>query len=398
MTSLIVISEKYWPYGGAELATHLIVRALRDEGFNITVATGIKNFRCLKGVRYIYLPLLNARTKIHLWKNMLLVRESLTKLIRKHNVLYIPKLAYPVIPIAKKFGKKVIVHLHDYQPISYEADYYPSEGDHDPTMLHEFSKTMKVELFNHESSVRALIASFLTPINYLNRLWIPKADEIICVSARQSEIIKRAMPELAGKIRVIYNLPPAVPYAPKRTNEPAFLYIGGDSYYKGFHIFLKATSLISKKNSVHFFLTRNYKNKSRILINFLNKRFDNAYNMLGWLSQERLLVLHSMVCGLIFPSIWEEPLPYGVIESMLAGTIPIASRVGGIPEIVQGTYTERMLFTPGDADELADKMEEVLSLSKEQLINIGVSLREAALRRFDADAIRVQLLNVFTLK
>jgi glycosyltransferase involved in cell wall biosynthesis len=329
---------------------------------------------------------------------MLLVRESLTKLIKKRDVLYVPKLAYPVIPIAKKFGKKVIVHLHDYQPISYEADYYPSEGDHNSTMLHELSKTMKVELLNQESGLRALIASFLTPINYMSRLWLPKADEIICVSERQSEIIKKAIPEIVDKVRVIYNLPPAVPYTPKRINEPAFLYIGRDSYYKGFHIFLKATSLISKKNSVHFFLTGNYKNKSRILINFLNKRFGNAYKMLGWLSQERLLELHSMVCGLIFPSVWEEPLPYGVIESMLAGTIPIASRVGGVPEIVQGTYAERMLFRPGNTDELTDRVEEVLSLSKEQLINIGVRLRGNTLKRFDVDAITGQLLKVFTFE
>jgi glycogen synthase len=30
---------------------------------------------------------------------------------------------------------------------------------------------------------------------------------------------------------------------------------------------------------------------------------------------------------------------------MLMGTLPVASRVGGIPEIIEGTYAERMMFS-----------------------------------------------------
>ena len=44
--------------------------------------------------------------------------------------------------------------------------------------------------------------------------------------------------------------------------------------------------------------------------------------------------LHSRAYALLSPSIWEEPLPYVVIKSMLMGTIPIAARTGGVPEVV----------------------------------------------------------------
>jgi glycosyltransferase involved in cell wall biosynthesis len=80
---------------------------------------------------------------------------------------------------------------------------------------------------------------------------------------------------------------------------------------------------------------------------------------------------------------------------MLAGTIPIASKLGGVPEIIRGTYAEKMMFTPGDVDELVDKMEEVMSLSREQLIDIGAGLRESALRKFDVNIIKGQMLDVF---
>ena len=39
------------------------------------------------------------------------------------------------------------------------------------------------------------------------------------------------------------------------------------------------------------------------------------------------------------------------MEAMAMGTIPVASRIGGIPEIIKGTYAERMMFTLGDSEE-----------------------------------------------
>ena len=42
-------------------------------------------------------------------------------MLYESDVVYIPRLAFPVIPYAKALGKTVIVHLHDYIPVSYSA-------------------------------------------------------------------------------------------------------------------------------------------------------------------------------------------------------------------------------------------------------------------------------------
>jgi glycosyltransferase involved in cell wall biosynthesis len=81
---------------------------------------------------------------------------------------------------------------------------------------------------------------------------------------------------------------------------------------------------------------------------------------------------------------------------MLMGTLPVASRVGGIPEIVGGTYAERLTFTPGHSEEMADRMEIVLSLSQNQLADIGSTLRESVVKRFNNEVIKKQLLEVFS--
>ena len=110
---------------------------------------------------------------------------------------------------------------------------------------------------------------------------------------------------------------------------------------------------------------------------------------------EKLKDIHKTSWGLLFPSIGEEPLPYAVVESMIAGSIPIAARVGGVPEIVGETYTERFLFRPGSVEEFVSRIEEVISMKREDVHDIGIKLREEALKRFSIDEVKKRLLSVF---
>jgi glycosyltransferase involved in cell wall biosynthesis len=91
----------------------------------------------------------------------------------------------------------------------------------------------------------------------------------------------------------------------------------------------------------------------------------------------------------------EEPLPYAVVESMLMGTMPVASRVGGVPEIVGGSPAEEYLFTPGDVNEFVDKIEAILSQPRDSIADTGSKLREAALKKFGSETIEKKLVAVF---
>ncbi|MBM6688919.1 glycosyltransferase [Collinsella tanakaei] len=54
----------------------------------------------------------------------------------------------------------------------------------------------------------------------------------------------------------------------------------------------------------------------------------------------------------VAPSTWHENMPFSVVESLLAGTPVIGSRMGGIPELVTDGRTG-FTFASGDVDELA---------------------------------------------
>lgn len=59
--------------------------------------------------------------------------------------------------------------------------------------------------------------------------------------------------------------------------------------------------------------------------------------------------------AVVVPSEWYENTPYALLETLASGTPVIAARVGSLPERVQNGYNG-LLFTPGDASDLAEKI------------------------------------------
>jgi glycosyltransferase involved in cell wall biosynthesis len=77
------------------------------------------------------------------------------------------------------------------------------------------------------------------------------------------------------------------------------------------------------------------------------------------------------------------------------GTIPIASRVGGVPEIIRGSPAEEYLFTPGDTNEFIDRIEKLLSQSRNNIIDVGLKLREHVLRLLNEESIENKFASLF---
>lgn len=117
----------------------------------------------------------------------------------------------------------------------------------------------------------------------------------------------------------------------------------------------------------------------------LNQMLSFRLIFLDKLPYEEYQRLYKIAWGLLFPSMNEEPLPYVVVESMLTGTIPIAARVGGVPEIVKGTPAEEYLFTLGSINEFVDKVETLLSQPRDSIVNAGMKLREHTLKLFNEE-------------
>ncbi|NNL85438.1 MAG: glycosyltransferase family 4 protein [Myxococcales bacterium] len=87
---------------------------------------------------------------------------------------------------------------------------------------------------------------------------------------------------------------------------------------------------------------------------------------------------------LVCPSIWGEAAGLVNIEGLASGLPVVASRVGGIPEIVDEGETG-LLLPPGDEGALADALRELASCAERRQEFAG-SARRAALQRFSPQA------------
>jgi len=380
---LVVFTKLFWPEGtGGELATYTIVKDVLSKHFDVTVVSGTKSPApdVLKCCRYIYWGALRSRLKPAEWLRVFANSRVVKRLVEGADVVYIAfHSLLPLAAVAKavKPGVKVVVHLHNYQPLTFTSVVLAERGP-------DLATDVVVELGESGSLLRAVASGFGHYVNVLNRVALLYADRVICVSRRQCEVLERYVPEVRGKAAVVYNPLPPMPNVEKRPDEvPTVLYVGGGSFIKGFHIAVKtlAKVLASHNTKAYVIAGRSVRPEQARLLEKLSKKFGERFVMLGKIPREELLSLYSRAWALLFPSINEEPLPYAVLEAAAMGTIPVAFRVGGVLEIIKGTPAERFLCKPNDVPCLFKKLEEVLSLTSNDLIGMSLDLRERLVKR-----------------
>jgi len=105
---------------------------------------------------------------------------------------------------------------------------------------------------------------------------------------------------------------------------------------------------------------------------------------------DELKALLDGAAATLAPSIWPENMPMSVLESLAAGIPVIASRVGGLPEIIEDGVNG-FLAHPGDAADLAEALRRFSSADKAVL---GRNARNSAIK-FSAKDHYAKILNIY---
>ncbi len=84
---------------------------------------------------------------------------------------------------------------------------------------------------------------------------------MVAVSKRHAELLAKALPPLKDKLVVIYNPPPPVASIRKELETSTFLYLGGESYVKGFYVLMQAIEIALREGvKAGFMFTNKYSN------------------------------------------------------------------------------------------------------------------------------------------
>ncbi|MEM4849200.1 MAG: glycosyltransferase family 4 protein [Ignisphaera sp.] len=393
---IVVFSELFYPHGsGAELATWLYSNLLVEKGFKVTVVTrqfpGETSIETpINGMKIIRVPMRLAFGSRYdtLINTGTLISPFIKRLIKESDVIYIPGSWYSIIPIAKMYRKRVIIHVHNYSivcPTSLMYDFINLKVGSSSLrsfMLHEYIERKRRTLSVVASCF--LNEFFGKHFNRLGRL----ADALIFVSKKQRELVLSRVPSLRDKSYVIYNPIPSRPFV--ETQQNGVGYLGGRSFVKGLHVLMLALRIL-KGDGLEVYLTklseepRKYKMSNGISINLLPKI--NLKDLVGLMSKISIIVI---------PSLWPEPLPYTLIESMLYGKLIIASNIGGIPEIVSNSLAGVKLVEPGNYVAIADALDYFLTFKLEEINEMGIKNREYILKKFNNEESLNRFIKILT--
>ena len=165
--------------------------------------------------------------------------------------------------------------------------------------------------------------------------------------------------------------------------EDYFVFIGRLVWRKGVHVLLSAVRQLSRNGK-----------PPRVLIigegyleGYLKAISSDMGNVLflGKIEEPKKIDIIKRSKALILPSISGESFGVVLIEAFAAGTPVIATRVGGIPEVVDHGVNG-LLVEPGKPHQLAEAMRE-LSSSDEMWKSFSLNARRKAVERYSVEVV-----------
>jgi glycosyltransferase involved in cell wall biosynthesis len=157
---------------------------------------------------------------------------------------------------------------------------------------------------------------------------------------------------------------------------PSILFVGGLRKVKGIDLLLRAVPIIGEKTpNLHLYVAGSGREEKKLKRLVKELKIEKKVKFLGFVSGNEKYVYYKSVDICVFPSLYE---PFGVVivEAMACGKPVVASRVGGIPFVVEDGKSG-LLFESENVEELAEKVILLLE-DKELRAKMGEAGRERA--------------------
>ncbi|OAQ19847.1 glycosyltransferase family 4 protein [Thermosulfurimonas dismutans] len=210
-----------------------------------------------------------------------------------------------------------------------------------------------------------------------------KVDLFIAPSRFLAEVVSQRIPR--EKIVVLRNGIDLNEYRPTYEDGGYALYFGRLSREKGVETLLEAHQEVAKEIPLKIVGTGPMEAE-------LKAKYPEA-EFLGYRTGEELKSLVARASFVVVPSECYENCPMTVLEAMALGKPIIASRIGGLPELVEEGKTG-LLFEMGNVEELKEKML-FLWKNKDLRREMGRAARQKAEREFSLEKHCEELLRIY---
>jgi len=151
--------------------------------------------------------------------------------------------------------------------------------------------------------------------------------------------------------------------------EDYLLYYGRLSFEKGINILLEALRLVP--NTPRLKIVGVGPEEDQLKDSVKSLGLEGLVEFLGAKYGSELEEIILSAKAIIIPSVWAENMPFVLLESLALGKAVIASRTGGLPELITSGETG-FLFENGNSADLAEK---IMALNDYNLAQIGSAAR-----------------------
>jgi alpha-maltose-1-phosphate synthase len=245
--------------------------------------------------------------------------------------------------------------------------------------------------------------------SWCERAAITSAAAVVAVSEGMRADVRAAYPDVdPARIHVIHNGIDTGEYSPDPATDvlerhgidparPSVVFVGRITRQKGLGVLLRAAHALDPAAQLVLCAgapdTAELAREVSAGVESLGRARDGVVWISGMLAKPEIIQILSHATVFACPSVYE-PLGIVNLEAMACATAVVASRVGGIPEVVDDGRTG-LLVPPGDPAALAAALNELLA-APERATAMGLAGRARAVEHFGWGAIAEQTITLYT--
>ncbi len=364
---ILYVIHGYPPYymAGSEVYTYYLSQELASMGHKVHVFSRIEDefsrpYTIIdEKIGGVMVRRVNKPTRDYILEHKYIDRK-IDKLYREYleeiqpdiiHIQHLSHLSTNIVLISKKKNLPIIYTLHDFWLICARGQLITPSYKICPGpnimrcirclsyMNPSYNDIRKYLL--HMRKIRKNIDIYLSPSRFLLEIMvkngIPREKIIYSPYGFKKDLIKYDAKKWSKRDRIVFG------------------FIGRIIPVKGLSILLEAFKMVSNQYDTEL---RIYGYAGNKLI-YLRKKAGNKVIFNGGFPNWEIDKVLGEIDVLVVPSIWYENSPLVIQEAFLKGRPVIASRMGGMQELVKDNVNG-FLFTPGDPRDLASKMKMIL--------------------------------------
>lgn len=354
--------------GGLGTACFGLTKALNSKGVEVTFVLPKSLDISYKGIKFLFVDSLNAKTKIKRIFSILSPYMNEKEYAYKIKTNGKNTFGRSLIIEAERYGSEAVeviteqdfdvIHAHDW--MSFPAGIYAKEKFNKPLIVHVHSTIMDRTGGDKNTN---------SDIFRIEKEGMEKADEIITVSQYTKDIIIKHYGILQDKIHVVHNgidtndfLSLSSGDEPeinklKLAGNKIVLFVGRLTIQKGADYFLKAAKKVLEFNpKVVFVIAGSGDMEPQIIEETARLHISDKVLFAGFLRGEELKKIYKLADLFVMPSV-SEPFGITTLESVVSGVPVLLSKQSGVKEVLD----HALVVDFWDTDEMANKILAVLN-------------------------------------